>query len=172
MTTQQLHVFNCLYLAMLVVVVYMTRASPRRVEGALAGGATLGVVCLGAVALCETLEWWRFTFTWSPYFLLLVYLDLVISGTPIFLVTWRLVRRFGWQGLVLFLCALTVIGPIRDYWWMAKFPEWGTYAAGAAPGLAIAATYVTMVALGHAVMRLVAGPAREDQLARRPWTGA
>jgi hypothetical protein len=32
-----------------------------------------------------------------------------------------------------------------------------------------AATYLGIVALGHAVMRLIAGPAREDQLARRPW---
>jgi hypothetical protein len=34
------------------------------------------------------------------------------------------------------------------------------------PILADAAAYVGMVAVGHAVMRFIAGPAREDQLAR------
>jgi hypothetical protein len=65
-----------------------------------------------------------------------------------------------------------VIGPPRDYWYMARFPEWGAYGPGVAPVLAIAATYVVMVVLGHGVMRLVAGPARESPLARRPWETA
>jgi hypothetical protein len=94
--------------------------------------------------------------------------NLVIAGTPIFLITWRLARRFGWRGLAVFLGTLTLFGPFRDYWWMAKFPAWGTYA----PGLAIAATYFATVVSGHAVMRLVAGPARGDRLARRPRAAA
>ncbi len=169
MTTTQLHLFNCLYLAVLVVAVYFTRPTARRIAGALAGGATLGAVCLGAIILCETLGWWQFTFIWTPFFTLLFCVNLVIAGTPIFLITWRLARRFGWRGLAMFLGALTLFGPFRDYWWMAKFPAWGAYAPGMAPGLAIAATYFTTVASGHAMMRLLAGPARGDQLARRSW---
>jgi hypothetical protein len=65
-----------------------------------------------------------------------------------------------------------IIGPPRDYWYMARFPEWGAYAPGVAPVLAISATYVLLLVVGHAVMRLVAGPARDDQLARRPWEAA
>jgi hypothetical protein len=167
MTAQQLHLFNCAYVAVLVVVVYFTRPTARRIAGALAGGATLGLVCLGAITLCEALGWWRFTFTWTPFFCLLFYVNLVISGTPIFLITWRLARRFGWPGLAVFLGALAAFGPFRDYWWMAKFLEWGTYAVGVAPGLAISATYFATVAAGHAVMRLVAEPAVDDRLAPR-----
>jgi hypothetical protein len=89
-----------------------------------------------------------------------------------FAITRRLARRFGWQGLAVYLGALTVFGPFRDYWWMAKFPEWGTYATGMAPGLAISANYFATVAAGHAVMRLMAGPARNDRLARLPWVPA
>ena len=55
---------------------------------------------------------------------------------------------------------------------MQRFPEWGAYAPGIAPVLAVAATYVILIVLGYAVMRLVAGPAREDRLARRPWDSA
>ncbi|MEQ1897695.1 MAG: hypothetical protein ABL971_09965 [Vicinamibacterales bacterium] len=49
---------------------------------------------------------------------------------------------------------------VRDYRYMAWFPEWGAYAPGAAPVLAVSATYLLMGVTGHAVMRLVAGPAR------------
>jgi hypothetical protein len=43
------------------------------------------------------------------------------------------------------------------------------FAPGVIPILADAATYVGMVVLGHAVMRFIAGPANEDQLARKRW---
>ena len=69
----------------------------------------------------------------------------------------------------MFLAVLAVIGPPRDYWFMRRFPEWGRYAPGIAPVLAISASYVVLVLAGHAVRRLVAGPAGEDRLARRPW---
>jgi len=42
------------------------------------------------------------------------------------------------------------------------------FAQGVAPILADAATYVAIVALGHAVMRFVSGPARGSRLARQP----
>ena len=38
-----------------------------------------------------------------------------------------------------------------------------------APVLAISASYVILILVGHGVMQLVAGPARQDRLARRPW---
>src|SRR5712692_6426563 len=51
---------------------------------------------------------------------------------------------------------------------MATFPEWGAYAPGLAPVFAISAAYVILGILGHGLMRLVAGPAAADRLARRP----
>jgi hypothetical protein len=105
----------------------------------------------------------------TPIFLALFYLGLAISVSPIYLVTWRLARRFGWRGLAVFTCIVAIIGPPRDYLIAATFPEWMVFAPGVAPILADAATYVGIVVLGHAVMRLIAGPAREDRLSRRPW---
>lgn len=156
------------YSLALVAVVYFTRATSRRVVGALAGGATGGLIGLGTIALCEAIGWWRVPFASTPYFLLLLYLGLAISCSPIYLITWRLARRFGWRGLAVSLGAVAVIGPPRDYLIAAKYPEWMVFAPGVAPILADAATYVGIVALGHAVMRIVAGPAREDRFARRP----
>jgi hypothetical protein len=124
---------------------------------------------LGAVALGEEMGWWHFVIAWEPYFLTLLLLDAVISCGAIFLVTWRVARRFGWRGLVVVVVILAIIGPPRDYWYMKTFPEWGEYRPGIAPFVAVAVIYALLVPVGQPVMRLVAGPARADPLARRPW---
>jgi hypothetical protein len=167
MTTQQLHLFNALYLAILVAVAVLTRATARRVAGALAGGAVAGLVALGDIALGEKLGWWHMAIAWEPYFLTLLWIDFVLAAF-LFLITWRIARRFGWRGLAVVLVVAAVLGPVRDYRYMQRFPEWGAYAPGLAPVLAVSATYVLLGTLGHAVMRLIAGPAREDRLARLP----
>ena len=167
MTIQQLYLFNGLYLVVSAVVAVLARATARRIAGALAGGAAAGVAALGIIALGEEVGWWHMAITWEPYFLALLLIDFALCAF-IFLITWRIARRFGWRGLVVAVSLAAVIGPPRDYWYMARFPEWGAYAPGAAPVLAISATYVLLGILGHGVMRLVAGPAREDRLARWP----
>jgi hypothetical protein len=168
MTTTQLHVFNFLYLLVFIVVAVLTRAIPRRIAGALAGGLAAGFVVLGAIALGEKFGWWHMAIAWEPYFLTVMLIGFPSMGF-IFLITWRIARRFGGRGLAVAVIAASVIGPPRDYWYMSRFPEWGSYGPGVAPVLAISATYVVMVLVGHGVMRLVAGPAAKDRLARRPW---
>src|SRR3954463_16751005 len=168
MTTQQIHLFNLIYLFVLALVAILTRATLRRIAGALAGGAAAGVVLLGIIALGERVGWWHMAITWEPYFLALLLIDLALCAS-VFLITWRIARRFGRRGLAVVLVVSAVIGPPRDFWYMRRFPEWGRYGPGVAPILAISATYVVFVLVGHGVMRLVAGPDREDRLARRPW---
>ena len=171
MTTQQLHLFNALYLVILVVVALLTRATARRILGALAGGAASGIVGLGIIVLGEREGWWRMAITWEPYFLMLVLIDFTLCAF-VFLITWRIARRFGWRGLAMLLVVLAFFGPVRDHWYMRRFPEWGSYGPGSAPVLAISASYVILVLVGHGVMRLIAGPARADRLAQRPWKTA
>src|SRR5205823_12116758 len=129
------------------------------VIGAMAGGAAAWLLGVGAIALCNALGWWWIPFASTPYFLALFYLGLSISLTPIYLVTWRLARRFGWHGLAVFIGIVTIIGPPRDYLYATTFPRWMVFAPGVAPILADAATYAAAVALGHAMMRFIAGPA-------------
>jgi len=171
MTTNQLYLFNGLYLIILIVVAVLTRATGRRIAGALAGGAVIGVVALGISALGEDVRWWHMAITWEPYFLTLLWIDFVLCAF-FYLVTWRIARRFGWRGLAVVVVVFAVLGPMRDYHYMTTFPEWGAYAPGVAPVLAISATYVLLVVVGHGVMRLVAGPACEDRLAHRLWEPA
>ena len=171
MTAQQLYLFSGLYLVILAVVAVLTRATPRRIAGALVGGAVVGVALLGIVAIGEKAGWWHMAITWQPYFLTLMLIDFAL-GAFIYLITWRIARRFGWRGLAVVVVLAAIIGPPRDYWYMERFPEWGAYTPGVATILAISATYVLLVLVGHGVMRLVAGSAREDRLARRPWESA
>ena len=124
----------------------------------------------GVTALGRAVGWWQVPPSSTPDFL--KYLGFAVSCTPIYLVTWRVARRFGWRGLAVFVIAAAIIGPPRDYLFAARYPEWIVFAPGVAPVLAVAATYVSIVVLGHGLMRLVSGPAREDRLARRPWEAA
>jgi hypothetical protein len=166
MTTRQLIVVICAYLVELVAVVYFTRARARRIVGAFAGGAVVGCMGIGAIILGNKLGLWRVPIFWTGTFLTLFYLGFVISASPIYLVTWRLVRRFGWRGLTVFTFIVAIIGPPRDYLFAAVFPAWMVFAPGLAPIFADAVAYVGIVVLGHAVMRLIAGPATADRLAR------
>ena len=124
MTTQEIILWSCAYLVELGAVIYFTRASARRVEGALVGGAAAGLLGLGAIDLCEALHWWHIPFASTPAFLPLFFVGLLISLAPIYLVTWRLARRFGWRGLAMFISIVAVIGPPRDYLIAANFPKW------------------------------------------------
>ena len=167
MTTGQMILITGLYLAALVAVAYLTRAKVRRIEGALAGGAVFGVVVLLAVALGEARSWWRVPKANSSHFLLLFWLSFSVSCVPVYLITWRVARRFGGRGLAVCVLAAAIIGPPRDYWFAATFPAWMVFSAGIAPVLADATVYALLVVVGHAVMRLIAGPAQGDSLAQR-----
>jgi len=167
MTTLELLLMIGLYGVALVIVIYFTRATARRVVGALVGGAAVGLMALGSITLCETLGWWKIPFASTPYFGFILYVGLAITCSPIYLITWRVARRFGWRGLAVFVAIVAVVGPPRDYLYAAMFPKWMVFSPGVAPILADSVIYIGIVVLGHAVMRLVAGPAREDRLARR-----
>lgn len=168
MTIQQIYLFSCLYLVLLASVAFLTRAALRRIAGALAGAAVTAAALLGIVAIGERAGWWHFVITWEPYFLTVICLGTIPCGF-IFLLTWRIGRRFGGRGLAVVVFVAAVVGPVRDYRYMAIFPEWGAYAPGLAPVFAISAAYVILGILGHGLMRLVSGPATADRLARRPW---
>jgi hypothetical protein len=168
MTIEEIILWTSAYLVELVAVIYFTRATVRRVIGAMVGGASAGLFSMGAIALCEALGWWHIPFEATAYFAPLFYVGLSITLIPIYLVTWRLARRFGWRGLAVFVGIAGIIGPPRDYLIATMFPKWMVFAPGIAPILADGAAYIGIVVVGHAVMRLVASPARGDRLARDP----
>ena len=98
------------------VMLYRTsavRATARRIAGALTGGVTFGVVALGIIALGEEEGWWHMAITWEPYFLSLLVINFALCAF-IYLITWRIARRFGWRGLAVVVLVVAVIGAPRN----------------------------------------------------------
>ena len=170
-TIGQLHMFNALYLILLVVVVIITRASMRRIVGALVGTFAAAAAGIAVIAVSERAGWWHFNIHWEPYYLFQLGISVAL-GSFVFLLTWRLARRFGGRGLAIALLIAAMLGPFRDSAYMAMFPEWGYYAPGIAPMLAISVAYVVIGVVGHGLMRVISGPATADPLARRLWKHA
>ena len=169
MTTQQLILAAfCVYLAFLVATVYFTRATARRVLGAVAGGLAVAVVGVGVEAVCQALGFWRYPSDDTGYGPPLMYPVIVLMFAMLPLIGWRVVRRFGWRGEVTFLITVTVLGTIRDY----LVAEQATGLIVLAPGLATVLVdtvcWAGLTALAQGVMWLIAGPAAADRLARRP----
>ena len=164
MTPLQIIIVTCLYFIALLIVIYFTRANARRIVGAFVGGLVVGLFGMGTIFFGNAAGLWRVPIVWTPFFVLLFYFGLTITVTPIYLVTWRVARRFGWRGLAVCLGVVAIIGPPRDYLYAMKFPEWMVFAPGIAPIIADALAYIGIVAIGHAVMYLVAGPSSADRL--------
>jgi hypothetical protein len=164
MTPLQIIVVTCLYFVALLFVIYFTRATARRIVGAFVGGAAVGLFGMGAIVFGNASGLWRVPIIWTPSFVALFYFGLTITVTPIYLVTWRVVRRFGWRGMAVCLGVAAIIGPPRDYLYAMKFPDWMVFAPGVAPIIADSLAYIGIVAIGHAVMCLVAGDSRADRL--------
>lgn len=171
MTIRQLHVFNALYLILLVAVVILTRPGMRRLVGALVGTFGAAAAAIAVIAFCERVGWWHFNMRWEPYYLFQLGISVGVASF-VFLLTWRVARRFGGRGLAIALLIAAIFGPFRDSAYMAMFPEWGYYAPGIAPLLAISVAYIVIGVVGHGLMRVISGPATADPLARRLWKHA
>ena len=90
------------------IAAYFTRAVSRRVIGAVAGGAAFGLVWLARWKIDYVMGWWRSRFPETPEPLTLFSLPIVLlllpcAGAAIFLLSWRVSRRFGWMGQTVFM---------------------------------------------------------------------
>ena len=168
MTMQQIFLLaSCVYLAVLVATAYFTRATARRVLGALAGGVAVAVVGFGVEFVAQALGFWRYPSDESGRGPLLLYPLLIQVFAVLSLIGWRVMRRFGWRGELVFLAVVAVQGTLRDYFEAGQALGVIELAPGLATVLVDIVCWVGLTALAQAVMRLVAGPAMADPLARQ-----
>jgi hypothetical protein len=158
----------CVYGSLLVAAVYFTRATARRVLGALAGGGAVALVGAGVEGLAHARGWWRYTADDTPVGPLAIYPLLVVAFAFLALVGWRVLRRFGPRGLAVFLAVLAVVGTLRDYLIAGRLLGLAVFAPGVALVITDALLWAGLTALAVAVMRAVSGPSRDDRLARQP----
>jgi hypothetical protein len=163
--TQLLILASCVYVALLVAAVYFTRATMRRVFGALAGGGAVALVGAGVEALAHVQGWWRYTSDDTPYGPLAIYPLLVVAFAFLALIGWRVTRRFGSRGLIVFLVILAVVGTLRDYFISGSLMGLIEFAPGVVHAIIDAFLWAGLTALAMVVMRAVSGPARDDEFA-------
>jgi len=166
MTTGLLLLGNGVALSLLFVTAYLTRATLRRFLAATIAGLTVSFLMAGVDALARDLGWWRYPGSTTPYAPVLMYLAAGLwYGAGVALIVWRVTRRFGRRGLAAFLGIAGILGPARDY---AGAAVTGVivFAPGIVPLLADALCWIAGMAAIQGLMRLIAGPARGDRLAR------
>jgi hypothetical protein len=168
-TAPVIALFMCCALAVSVCSVYLTRAMPLRVAGALAGGVPVAAAMLVEFRLGYSFGWWRSRFAEDPnpmsLFSPVFFLSIAFAGTAYLLLCWRVSRRFGWAGLTALIVALSGQFALQDrFLWD---PALNIETAGIYPLVTDAALWAVGFVLGYAVMRLIAGPARDDPFARK-----
>lgn len=173
MTSQQLILLaTAVYAVLLAVTIYFTRATVRRALVALAGGAVVAVAGFGVEVICQALGLWRYPSDDTGYGPLVMYPVLVLIFAFLSLIGWRIIRRFGWRGEVVFLAVISVLGTVRDYKVAEHLPAVIAFSPGIVTVVVDLLAWSGLTALAQGVMRLVAGPATADRLVRRPWEAA
>lgn len=142
------------YLALFAAAVHFTRATRRQVGGALAGGITVAVIGVGVEALAHAMGWWRYQAGDTPVGPPIIYPALVSMFAMLALIGWRVIRRYGMRGEIVFLSVLAVVGSARDYFWAGR--NMITFAPGWTTVLVDAACWVGLTALAQGVMHRVA----------------
>jgi serine/threonine protein kinase len=148
------------------VAVYFCRPTLRRLLGACAGAAVFVLLFHTLAQVFRSVGWWRFALSdMPPMPVLLPVLGTACWATMLALISWRVTRRFGWTGQVSLIGIMSVEGPLRD---RAGAAATGliVFAPGASPLVAHVMLWALMVIAMQMVMRLVAGPAASDRLAR------
>src|SRR5215469_8319041 len=99
-----------------LLVIYFTRAGLRRLSGALLGGFFGGVLNLLADLVAFSLGLWHYASTHPAYAPLWFYVTAGLAyGAVASLLGWRIDRRFGRRGVLIFLACVAAYGLLRDF---------------------------------------------------------
>ncbi len=158
---------SCVYLSLFIAAIYFSRATPRRVVGALAGGGAVALVGMGVEALAHARGWWRYPSDDTPIGPVAMYPAMVVILAFLALIGWIVMRRFGGRGLAVFLGALAIVGALRDYFIVGKLLGLIVFAPDILLAIIDGFLWAGLTALAILVMRIVSGPARIDRSASR-----
>jgi len=148
------------------VVVFFSRATARRVLGALAGALPLLPIIMFCDAVAALLGWWHYPSVTSGKAPLAWYVAAALwYGAALGLVGWRVVRRFGSAGLVVFLISFALLGTTRDYLHSIT-THLIVFGSGYLPWIADLVAYASAAAVVQLCMYWVAGPPKSGPLAR------
>ena len=163
----ELVAYTYLVLALLVGAAYVSRAQTVRVAGSIVGGAIFSTF---VTVVPISMGWRRFVpMEHSVQALWLLCAICIPFGAILALASWRIARRFGWRGLAAFVIVASIGAPIREQLYLST-AHLMVVAPGAVPKIAYTLSWACALLLSHSIMRLIAGRAVDDRLARRRWS--
>ena len=151
---------------LLLIVIFFAHPAARRLLGAFVGGLAFAVLHISWDTVAHSAGWWRYPFTIEAHAPLVWYMGSVFWGATSALIGWRIQRRWGLRGLIIFLVAVGVLGTVNDFAGAAAASaNLIVFGAGLLPVLADTVCSGTNSLVAQVGMRLVAGPAQADRLA-------
>jgi hypothetical protein len=148
------------------VIAFFARAGMRRIIGALIAAIPIIPLIMLYDGIAARLGWWRYPSVPGGNAPLAWYIAAALFyGAALGLVGWRIIRRYGRPGLIVFLVGFALFGVARDYFYSvtAHLIEFGP---GVLPYLGDVFAYASAAALVQILMYWIAGPPVSDPLAR------
>ena len=150
-----------------VMIAFFTRATPRRIAGALIASIPIVPLVMFYDSIAARLGWWHYPSVTTGAAPLAWYVAAALGyGAAFGLVGWRMIRRFGWRGLLGFLIALSVFGVARDVTY-ARTTSLIEFGPGSVPLIADFFAYASSATLVQVLMYWLVGAPGSDQLARQ-----
>ena len=150
------------------VIAFFTRATLRRIIGALVGSLPLIPMVMFYDTVAARLGLWRYPSVpgGAPGPFAFYITAALFYGAALGLIGWRVIRRYGRGGVIGFLIAFALFGATRDYI-ISKTLGGIEFGPGPLPYLADLFSYGSPAAVVQLVMYWISGPAGSDPLARR-----
>ncbi len=152
---------------------YFTRAGLRRIASGLIGVLVFILIQYIWDRIAAIYGWWSYPGYATPSSLpmpvpIYLFSGLVYGGFG--LIGWRIGRRFGWKGILVFLVAWSLWGFIHDIAGSSLFSssQLMVIESGIAPRIADFLVYATCMVSVLLASRVVGGPFGADSLARTP----
>jgi hypothetical protein len=149
-----------------IISAWFTRATIRRIIGALIGGLPLIPLVMFYDAIAASLGLWHYPAVTSGSAPLAWYISAALFyGAALGLVGWRVIRRFGKWGLIIFLVAFALFGVSRDFAY-SMTTDFIKFGPGILPYMADFFSYASGAALVQLLMLWITGKPWSDPLAR------
>jgi hypothetical protein len=146
-----------------LVCVHFTRPPAARSFAALLSGVPVVGVNIAADVLAYQWGWWRYPGVGDhgvgPVFW---YVGAAIGVSGLTLIGWRVHRRWGFGGTIVFLLAFALYGSVRDWVVSQAAPDVIVFGDGALPWIADYAAWLAGVGTAVAVQALLRGPPSRD----------
>ena len=168
-TLDQITIYGTLgTFVVLIIIIYFTHATRRRIAGALAGGLAAGLLIILTDYLAFSLGLWHYSGYTSGIGPIGYYIPTALFyGAGMALIGWRINRRFGIKGLTVFIILFGLYGSTRDYIYATSSSNVIIFGTGIIPLIVDYIAWVGILIIAQIVMWFVSGPAKADSLARK-----